>query len=143
MPRRIGFSDALVDSRLAQLTGTTYPAPPAGLWISLLSGMPGSDGSNVVELSARVSVTYGAPASSSGDGGFPHTRFIQPTAAVSITPNGAASPPTYLAGAAWALWGVASNGSPLYIGQLNWRLQSGVAATVTASEFQVFAAEMV
>lgn len=143
MPRRLGFSDALVDSRLAQLTGTTYPAPPAGLWISLLAGIPGSDGSNVVELTARVSVTYGSPASSSGDGGYPHTRFIQPTAAVTLTPTGTAAPSVFATGSAWALWSAGSGGNPLYVGQLAWRALLGTAITLGASEFQVFAAEMV
>jgi hypothetical protein len=43
--RRNGWSDSLTDSRLAWLNGTSYPAPPAGLYIALLSGEPLSDGS--------------------------------------------------------------------------------------------------
>lgn len=144
MPRRTGFSDSLIDSRLNWLIGTTYPVAPTQLFISLLSGIPGSDGSNVVELSARAGpVTFSAPASQAGDGGWPHTRSVQPSAPVSVTPNGSASPPTYLAGACFAVWSASSGGNPIYIGALSWRYQAGVAVSIPASELAIYGAESV
>jgi hypothetical protein len=141
MPRRTGFSDSILDSKLAWVTGTTFPAAPGGLWLSLLSGIPGSDGSNVVELTPRVSVTYGSPASISGDGGYPQTRGIVPTADVSFTPSGSAAPNLSVSGAAFAVWSASSGGNPIYIGTLNWRLLVGVATTLKASELRITAAE--
>jgi hypothetical protein len=109
------------------------------LWISLLSGLPGSDGSSVVEISLRVSVTYGSPTTASGSVGFPHERFIQPTASVSFTIAGTPAPGFHQNGNAWALWSAASGGSPLYVGSYAWSVLVGVATSIPASVFQVFA----
>jgi hypothetical protein len=77
--RRDGYNDSLIDARLLHLTGTTYPAPPAGLYIALLSGDPLSDGSGVTNEIMRVGpVTFTAPATPSGDPGWPHTRSSSP-----------------------------------------------------------------
>jgi hypothetical protein len=139
--RRSGISDSLLDSRLTWFTGTAYPASPGGLWISLLSGMPLSDGSGVVELTPRVSVTYGTPSTQSGQMGYPHERYIQPSADVTFTPAGQPGPGVSVGGAAWALWGVASGGLPIYANSLAASILVGVPTTLRASEFKVTAAE--
>jgi hypothetical protein len=139
--RRPGFNDSLVDARLLHLTGTSYPAPPAGLWVSLLAGLPSSDGGNVVELTPRVAVTYGAPTTPSGDPGFPHMRFIVPTAPVSFTPPGTPGPGVHVNGNAWGLWSAASAGTLLYTDSYAWALLVGVPTQLPASTFAVTATE--
>jgi hypothetical protein len=139
--RHSGFNDTLIDARLLWLTGSAYPAAPSTLFISLLSGVPLSDGTSVTELTPRVAVTYGAPNSPSGDGGWTATRNIRPTAALSFTPAGSASPVVFQAGSAWALWSASSGGNPLYVGSYGWELQQGVATVLPAAQFQVTATE--
>jgi len=136
--RRVGWSDSLTDSRLAWLTGTAFPASPGGLWLSLLSGMPLSDGSGVVELTPRVGpLTFTSPATSSGFMGFPSDHFIQPTADVTFTPPGQPGPGVSVGGAAWALWGASSGGVPIYANSLAASILVGVPTTLRASEFRV------
>jgi hypothetical protein len=139
--RRPGFNDTLIDARLAWLNGVAYPSAPGGLWVSLLAGVPSSDGSNVVEETPRVSITYGAPSTPSGHPGHPHTRNIAPSASVSFTPTGTAGPGVHINGTAWALWSASSGGSPLYVGAYAWSLLVGVATTLPASTFTVTATE--
>jgi len=139
--RRAGFNDTLVDARLAWLTGSAFPASPAGLWLSLLTGLPLSDGSGVVEATPRVAVTYGAPSTPSGDPGWSNDRSIRPTSGVTFTPTGPATPVTYAAGTAWALWSASSGGVPLYVETYAWQLQMGVPTTLPASTFIVTASE--
>jgi hypothetical protein len=139
--RRGGFSDSLNDSRLAWLTGTSFPAAPAGLYIALCRGVPLSDGSGVAaEEVVRIGpIVYGSPSSGSGDGGWPESRVIVPTSAVSFTPPGPVSPVSYAAGSGWALYGVSSGGVPLYAGVYSWRLQVGVAQVLPAATFAIAA----
>jgi hypothetical protein len=139
--RRSGFNDTLIDARLLWVTGSAYPAAPSSLFVSLLAGVPSSDGSNVVEETPRVAVTYGAPSSPSGDPGWPQGRSIKPTAGVSFTPAGQAGPGVNVAGTAWALWSASSGGAPLYAGGYSWELLVGVAPVLPASTFQVMATE--
>jgi hypothetical protein len=131
----------LVESQLAWLTGTSFPAPPAGLYISLLRGAPLSDGSTVAaEEIVRVGpVAFTTPQTASGQPGYPSQRFIQPTAAVSFTPPGAPAPGLCAAGLSWALFGQASGGNPLYVAGYSWRILIGVATSLPAVTFQVFA----
>jgi len=139
--RRPGFNDTLIDARLSWLTGSAYPAAPGGLWVSLLAGVPSSDGSNVTELTPRVAVTYGAPSSNSGDPGWPHLRFVQPSAPVSFTPAGTPGPGVHINGQAWALWSASSGGVPNYADFYAFSLLVGVQTTLPAVTFAVTATE--
>jgi hypothetical protein len=141
--RRAGWQDSITDSRLAQLTGTTYPAPPAGLYIGLLDGLPLSDGSDIASCEMaglRVGpVTYGAPQTTPGNGTWPTQRFIQPTSGVSFTPPGQAGPGVHINPAAWGLYTAASGGVPIYVGSWAGGLMVGVATVLPASTFPVYA----
>lgn len=140
--RRNGFNDSLVDARLTWLTGTAYPASPAGLYIALLAGVPFSDGSGVTNELVRVGpVTYTAPASPSGDPGWPHLRGIQPSAAVSFTIPGTPAPGFHANGLGWALYGQSSGGAPLYAHAYSWSLLVGVPTTLPAATFMITATE--
>src|SRR5262249_49909763 len=134
-------SDTIVDAKLNWIRGSVFPAAPSTLFLSLCSGMPFSDGSGVVELTPRVAVTYAAPASPSGDSGWPHTHGIVPTADVAFTPPGTQAPGLKAAGTAFALWSASSGGTPLYVGALAWWLLVGVATTLAASDFRITAQE--
>jgi len=141
---RRGFADSLVDARLLHLTGSAYPAPPAGLYIALLSGHPKGDGSDVAGITEHIRVgpvTFGAPQTVSGNPDWPEKRFIQPSAAVSVTIAGTPAPGVHRDGLAWALYGQANGGQPLYVGTYAWGVLVGVATTIPASVFRVFAAE--
>lgn len=141
--RRAGWQDAITDSRLTQLTGTTYPAPLAGLYIGILRTTPLSDGSDIAscELAGlRVGpVTYGAPQTTPGNGSSPTQCFVQPSAGVSFTPPGSPAPGAHVDAAAWGLYSAPSGGVPLYVGSWAGSLLVGVATTLPASTFAVYA----
>src|SRR5260221_6265191 len=139
--RRIGWSDTYRDARLTNLTGTTYPASPAALYLALCRGLPSSDGSDLASLEVlRVGpVTYGAPASGAGSEGTPVYRTIQPTAAVSFTAPGLAGSGAHTDIRAWRLMTASTGGVPVYTGGWNGMLAAGVATTIPASMFAIAA----
>jgi hypothetical protein len=139
--RRPGFNDTLIDARLSWINGSAYPAAPSTLFVSLLAGVPLSDGSGVVEETPRVSVSFGSPTTPPGHPGHPHTRNITPTGSLSFTPAGQAAPGAHVNGVAWALWSASSGGTPLYVGAYNWSLLVGVATVLPASTFVITATE--
>ena len=62
--QRNGFIDSLQSSRLSWLSGTAYPAAPAGVYLGLYGGtLPGSDGTGGNEISSagRQAVVFSAP----------------------------------------------------------------------------------
>jgi hypothetical protein len=141
--RRIGWSDTYRDARLTNLTGTTYPASPAQLFIALYRGLPASDGSDAASLEAPATragpITYGAPASGAGAEGTPVYRTIQPTAGVSFTAPGAAGSGAHTDIMAWGLMTASSGGVPIYTGEASMMLAAGVATTIPAAVFAIAA----
>jgi hypothetical protein len=140
--RRIGWSDTYRDARLTNLTGTTYPASPAQLWIALYRGLPLSDGSDAAGLEMlRVGpIAYGAPASGAGSEGTPVYRTIAPTAPVSFIPPGTPGGGVHITVSAWGLMTASSGGVPVYTGSLDGcDLMVGLAVSFPASQFAIAA----
>jgi hypothetical protein len=111
------------------------------LYIALLRGVPLADGNNAAALElVRVGpVTYGSPTTPPGDVAWPLYRYIEPTAPVSITPPGSPLPGVHIDVVAWGLMTVSNGGTPVYVGQCAASLLVGVATSLPASSFRVFA----
>jgi hypothetical protein len=141
--RRIGWSDTYRDARLTNLTGTTYPASPAQLFIALYRGLPLSDGSDAASLEVAVTragpITFTAPASGGGSEGTPVYRTIQPTAGVSFTAPGIAGSGASTWAGAWGILTASSGGTLIYTGEFSMQLVAGIATTIPASLFQIAA----
>ena len=136
---RTGFVESLTDSRLSWFTGTAYSAAPASLYIGLYSGLPLSDGSGGNEIVRVGPVAFGAPQTLPGGPAWPTTRFIQPTAAVSVNPGGVAAPGAHFDFTGYGIFSQASGGTPVYTGSWAGELLAGVATTLTAQTFRIFA----
>lgn len=140
--RRPGWSEAYGDARLSHLTGVTYPAPPGALYIALYRGCPLSDGSDAagLELLRIGPVTFAAPATDSGaSSAFPVDRYIQPTADPSFTPPGTPAAGLHINTQAWGLMTAANGGVPIYVGMWAGSLLVGVATSISAAVFRVYA----
>jgi hypothetical protein len=120
---RTGFPDSLHDSRLTHITGTSYPANPAGTFLGLYMGkMPDSSGTGGAEATGtRPAITLGAPQSD-----FNNRRYITHAAAVSATLTNTS--PGEIVG--FGIYAAATGGTPIYTGPLG-PFQAQVAATVT------------
>jgi hypothetical protein len=141
--RRLGWSDVYREARLTNLTGTTYPAAPASLYVALCRGQPSSDGSDLASLEVlRVGpIAYGAPQSIAGSGseGSPIYRVVMPSAAVSFTAPGTLGSGAHTDIVAWALMQASSGGVPIYVGLWSGSLAAGATTVVPASLFQIAA----
>lgn len=125
-----GYVDSYHQSRINHIAGTGYPAAILTPYIGLyLGSLPASDGTGNTDT-ARTAVTWTAPALD------PNTQrwYIQPTAAVTITPAATGEV------VGWGVYSASSGGTPVYFDALYpFPVKAGVAVTIPASELRVWA----
>lgn len=128
-----GFVDSYQASRLNWLTGTTYPAVPAGNFLGLYIGkLPATDGTGASEATGtRPAITLGSPTSVNG------STYITHAAAVSNIACTNASAGTIVG---FGIYAAATGGTPLYIGPLPSPFPVAANATVSipAGAIKVF-----
>lgn len=131
--KRSGFIDSFHNSRLTHLTGTSYPANPAGTYLALYIGaLPLSDGTGGTEATGtRPAITLGSPATD-GNGRY----YITHAASVSatLTNSGAGE----IVG--FGLFAAATGGTPIYVDRLPpFQVQANAAVTIPAGAVRIFA----
>lgn len=131
---RTGFVDTYHDARLTHITGTSYPANPAGTFLALYMGkMPDSSGSGGTEVTGtRPAITLGAPASD-----FNNRRYVTHASAVSsitLTNTSAGE----IVG--FGIYAANSGGTPIYTGPLApMQVAAGATITIPAGTVKMFA----
>lgn len=131
---RTGFVDSYHNSRLTHLTGTSYPANPAGNFLALYIGkIPDSSGSGGTEATGtRPAITLGSPATDASN-----RYYITHSSAVSnITLTNSAAGEIV----GFGIYAASTGGSPIYIGQLApFQVAAGATVTIPAGAVKVYA----
>lgn len=125
-----GYVDTYHQSRINHIAGTTYPAAILTPFIGLyLGALPLSDGSGNTD-NVRVAVTWAAQALDPNR----NLWYIQPTAAVTLTPTATGE----IVG--WGVYAAGSGGTPVYFDALYpFPVKANVAVTIPAQELRVWA----
>lgn len=106
-----GFVDSYQTSRLAWLTGTTYPTVPAGNFLALYIGaLPASDGTGGTEATGtRPAITLGSPTTTNGKTSITHASAVSNVACTNSSAG------TIVA---FGIFAAATGGTPIYVGPL-------------------------
>lgn len=123
--KRAGFVDSFHNSRLTHITGTVYPANPAGTFLALYAGsMPVSDGTGGTEVTGtRPAITLGAPQTD-----FNGRAYITHAAAVSSITLTNTSPAEVVG---FGIFAANSGGTPIYVDRMPAPFQVAAGATIS------------
>lgn len=132
--RRTGFTDTYHDSRLNHLTGTSYPATPAGNYLALYIGaLPASDGTGGIEATGtRPAITLGSP-TTDGSG----RKYVTHASAVSSISLGNSAAGEIVG---FGLFAAATGGSPIYVDRLPpFQVAANATVTISAGTIKIYA----